>query len=267
MRTVQTSKIPPEVLGYVKERFGSSPVQVQTYPVWSAARFAATFAAGPPVALTFNAQSQVQAFQYGFNGDMASAGRAGVLAQLADTSLQLAGQTRDQACCLIFGLSACLASDSEGALARRIWREVGLQISTTGSNNIPLGRLEMFPGGGLYGSTQSFALEPDLATPGSVDGGQGATMGFASNGLPDANAFYKFPMPIIWDGLGQGSDTNLSITATMARGFTHTCALARAAAAGVSAYTPPAAAAALGTYVDVIFELKCWSILPRGKNT
>ena len=265
MRTVPTSKIPPEVLGYVAERFGKTPVTVQTYPIWSVVRFAATVAAGPPVTYTIPAQTAVQAFQYGANSDMAPAGRAGVLSQLADTNLQLAGQTRDQACVLIYGISCALSSDSEAKLVARLWRECGIQISTNGSQNIPLGRLELFPGGGIYGAGKSFISEPGLAVPGGADGGEGSIHPFASNGVPDSDAYYKLPMPVIWDGLGQGSDTNLAITFQTARAIVETAALARAAAAGVSAFTPPAGTA-LGTFVDIAVSLKAWSILPRGKN-
>lgn len=264
----QLSSLPGDVQAFIGERYRGQPVVVQPLPYWSTTRVAATRAAGPPVVLTVAAGTQIEAFSYAINGDMGPAGRAGVNANSSDTNLKLPNQTRDNATVFIWGLAAYFTQDSEPLIATRAMREIGCTISTNGNVTLPLGTLEMFPGGGgLYGSGRSFIAEPDLATPGGVDGGAGAATPMFSNGNPMAVNYFRIPQPVLWEGVGDGgSDNTLSIQLSVGRAIALTCAVARAAGAGVSAYTPPAAAGNPGTFVDIRWRLICVSVSNRSKN-
>lgn len=260
--------LPADVAGFIREKHPNREVIVSPLPYWSTTRVACARAAGPPVVLSVAAGTQVTAFSYGLNGDMGAAGRAGVLAARNDTNLQIAGQTRDNSDVFIWGLAAHIKHDSEGEITRRLVGSMDFQISTNGSVMLPLGTLEMFPaGGGLYGASNSFILEPDLATPGAVDGGPGGLSAFSNNGNPMSGNFFRLPQPILWSGVGGGgSDNTLQIIGTVDRALSITCSVARAAAAGVSAYTPPAAAGDDGTFMDVRWRLICVAVTPRSVN-
>lgn len=264
----QLSSLPGDVQAFIQDRYKGVPVVVQPLPYWSTARLAATRAAGPPVAFTVAAGTTSTAFSYAINGDMGPAGRAGTAANLADTNLKLPNQTRDNATVFIWGLAAYVTQDSEPLLATQLFREANLQISTNGNVTLPLGTLEMFPaGGGLYGTGRSFIAEPDLATPGAVDGGSGSQVGMFNNGNPISVNYFRIPQPILWEGVGDGgSDNTLQIVMTVGRAVTITSAAVRAAGAGVSAFTPPAAAGDLGTFLDVRWRLICVSVSNRSKN-
>ncbi len=266
--TNQLSSLPLDVQAFIGETYDGRPVVVQPLPYWSVARLAATIAAGPPVVYTIAAGTQSQAFSYAINQNMDAAGRAGVQANLADTNLKLQGQTRDNANVFIWGLAAYVTQESEPLLAARLFREVGLTISTNGNVTLPLGRLEMFPaGGGLFGNGNSAIVAPPLPTSGVQDGGPGAYYGMFGNGNPMSANYFRIPQPILWQSVGQGgSDTTLAINMTVGRAVTWTSQVARVAAAGVGAYTPPPTAGLQGTYVDIAWRLICVSVTERSPN-
>jgi hypothetical protein len=253
--------LPPEVLNFIAQKYGNLPISVQEYPIHSVVRFAAAVAAGPPVTYTIDQSSRI-GFSYGVNGDMGPAGRAGVLATQADTNIQVAGQTRDQADVMIYGMSCFLQPGSEGMLVGDVWRESDIQIATNSDTTIPAGTLEAYPQpGGLYGSQLSQIRIPAIDEMGGFDGGKGVQQGFASNGNPTAGSFRRFENPIFWAGLSSGPDSNLQIIITPRRVITRSAPLARPAAAGIGVYTPPSAA-----FVDVRINLHAATIKRRGVN-
>lgn len=266
--TNQLSSLPLDVQAFIGETYNGRAVVVQPLPYWSVARLPATIAAGPPVVYTIAAGTTSTAFSYAINQTMDAAGRTGVQANLADTNLKLQGQTRDNANVFIWGLAAYVSQDSEPLLATRAFREVGLTISTNGNVTLPLGRLEMFPaGGGLFGSGNSAIVAPTLPTSGFQDGGPGAPFGMFGNGNPQSANYYRIPQPILWQSVGQGgSDTTLSIQMTVGRAITYTAQVARAAAAGIGAFTPPPTAGLVGTFVDIAWRLICVSVTERSPN-
>ena len=260
-----TSNLPRDVQAFISEKYGNQPVTVLPLPYWSTVRFQASVA----VALSYTIDTSTRtAFSYGINNDMASAGRSGTVATLADTNLQVGGQTRDNSDVFIWGISAYLSQESEPSLAARIWRECSLQISTNGTTTLPLGTLELFPAaGGLYGQQRSFLKSPDFATTGAADNGIGSILPFANNGNPMAGNFFRIPQPLLWTGLGSGgSDTNLAISCTPTRTITEVAPANRVAAAGIGAVTAPTVSGAQGTFVDVRFHLTCVAVSPRSKN-
>ena len=261
MAAGQASAIPAAVLGYITAKYGSSQqLQMRTDPVWSTLRFAGTVAANT---LTIPVGT-VSAFGYGLNGDMASAGRQGTVATQADTNLQVAGQTRDQADVFIYGASAYV-SDGEPAMAQRIWREVDVAMSTNGSVVTPIGTLDMFPHpGGLFGESNSALLQPNFSDAGGgVDSGQGALKKFFTNGFPSSGSYKRFDVPIFWAGLGSGPDSTLSIQCTVRRAISIPVPVARTAAAGIAAYTQFATAQA---FVDVRWTLFAVTVQRRSVN-
>lgn len=265
----QTANLPPDVRAYLQESYGSTQIVVLPLPYWSTHRFAASRAAGPPVVFTIDTTTR-RAFGYAIGGSPVVGGFASGYgnATEAETNLTNASQTRNNADVWIWGLAAYITQDSEPALARQVVRNTDISISLNGDQTIALGTIEMFPGaGGLYGSGVSYIKCPDLATQGAVDNGGGAVMPFFSNGNPMAGNFFRFQQPFKWAGIGgQGADSALVVNATPRRTITETSGVARAAAAGVSAFTPPAAAGDPGTYVDIRWHLICVSVAKRSVN-
>jgi hypothetical protein len=253
--------LPPEVVNFIANKYGNLPINVQEYPIHSVVRFAASVTAGPPVSYAIDTAARV-AFSYGVNGDMAPAGRAGVLATQADTNIQNPGQTRDQADVLIYGMACFLMPGSEGSLIGDVWREVDIQIATNSDTTIPAGTLENYPApGGLFGSALSQIRIPSIDTTGAADGGPGVAQPFASNGNPIAGSFRSFENPIFWAGLSSGPDSNLQVIFTPRRPIVRNAPLARPAAPGIGVYTPPSAA-----FVDVRVALLAATIKRRGVN-
>ncbi len=257
----------PQLRGYIASQYANAQIAVLDQKYWSKVRFAATRAAGPPATFTLDTVTR-KAFAYAIGQDMAVAGRAGTIATQADTNLLAASQTRDNSDYWIEGISVFVTPDSETSLLARLFAEVDLEISLNGTQSIPLGRLEMYPGGGgLYGSGRSFIKSPDLATPGASNNGQGATFGFVQNGNPMAGNFRRLAQPFKWAAIGSaGTDSALNISLTPRRAIVETAMAARAAAAGVSAYDPPAAAGDIGTYVDMVVALHGVQVSKRSVN-
>lgn len=267
--TLQTASLPDDVRQFIQQEYGNSQITVLPLPYWSTVRFQASRAAGPPVAFTIDTTTR-KAFSYQVGGSPVPAGFLTAYGQAteAETNLLAPSQTRNNQDFWLWGIAFWLSSDSEAALARRVWRETDVTISLNGDQQIPLGTLEMFPGaGGLYGTGVSFIKSPDLATPGAVDNGTGSPLPILQNGNPMAGNFFRLNQPFKWAGIGsQGADSALIMNFTPRRSITETSAAARAAAAGVSAFTPPAAAGDIGTYVDVRVHLVGVSVAKRSVN-
>lgn len=263
----QLASVPQELRSFIAAEAVKEQKTVLPVPYWSTIRLLSSRAAGPPVVLTIDTTPR-KAFQYAIGQDMQVAGfAAATAATAAETNLLRAGETLDNADVWLWGLAAELCTNAEPLIAAQAWRDSLVELSLNGTQSIRLGTLGMFPAaGGLYGVGRSFVAEPQLAQSGGVDGGQGASIGYLANGNPMAGNFMRFPQPFKWTGTGRGADASLSILVTPQRTMTFTCAVARAAAAGVAAYTPPAAAGNPGTFIDVRFRLVAVAIGQRSQN-
>lgn len=258
----QMASLPPVVRAVLGERYKGKAITALALPMYSTVRFAATVAGVIDV-------STRKAFSYGIGQSPSGAGFAAAYgnATQAETNQTVGNQTLNGADFLIYGIAAAPTPDSEPAYAKRIWRETALAMSLGANNQLPLGTLEMIPGaGGLRGIGQSAIKLPPIASPGVVDGGAGASWGFIENGQSAAGNFFRLPQPILWSGVANGVDSTFNILCTPQRAITETVAAARAAAAGVAAFTPPAVAGDQGTYVDVRFHLIGVSINVRSGN-
>lgn len=267
----QLASLPPDVRQFIGEQYGASQITVLPLPYWSTMRFQSVLAAGPPVTLTIDTTPR-KAFAYAQGQSPAIAGFPAAFgnATPAETNLLKASETRDNADVWIWGIAAHLTPESEPSLARRVWRDSIIELALNGTQNIPLGTLEMFPGaGGLYGAATSAIKEPSLPDTGGgpVDNGVGGRVEFLGNGMPLAGNFFRLPQPFKWSSSGTpGADSALVITGTPQRAIVETAGLVRAAAAGVGAFTPPGVAAAIGTFVDVRFHLICVAVSRRSQN-
>jgi hypothetical protein len=264
------ANLPNDVRQAIANNYRVSEVSVLPLPYWSKIRFAATLAAGPPVVATVAAGTR-KAFSYAQGQLMTQAGFPDTYgtATAAETNLLRAQETRDNADYWIWGIRGYVTQDSDPVLAAAIFSSTNVDIALNGTQQIPLGRLEMFPaGGGLYGAAPSALKIPAISESGSgADGGAGAIVPFLSNGNPVSNSFYRLQQPFKWAAVGSaGSDSSLNISASLQRSVAVTCALARAAAAGVAPYTPPSTAGAAGTFVDIVFELIGVGVSKRSPN-
>jgi hypothetical protein len=274
----QLASLPPDVRAFIGQQYDATQISVLPLPYWSTVRFQAVRAGAGPFTFTIDTTTR-NAFAYAIGQDMGTAGFPAGFgnATKADTNLLKQSETRDNADVWIWGLAANIMPTSEPALARRVLREVEVEIALNGTQSIPLGTIEMFPGaGGLYGSSPSYLLAPDQLTagPNIADGGAGQQVGFMSNGNPMAGNFFRLPQPFKWASVGsQGSDSSLIISCTPFRQIIET-STARAAipvAAGVTTvgtapFTPPAATGDPGTFVDLRWHLICVAVAKRSVN-
>lgn len=221
---------------------------------YSKVRFQFALSGAGPFVYTMNQGTKVTAFTYGI-GDAAntqnSGFAAGFVATEAETNL-LSGASTGGKQIRIHGISLYLVEGSEIELAKLLWANVYADVTTDGQNRLfllgPLGRIP--GGGGLEGSNaRSLLAEPPIAQ-------NYAGVGNVNNGQPHAGNFLPLQEPVDWNPAGK-QDSSFAVRFTVARtiAFTTTLAADRAAAAGVAAWTHPAAAA-LGTYVDVTVCLK-----------
>lgn len=272
------SAIPADVRQFIGDQYGQTQISVLPLPYWSTVRFQSVQAGSTTKTFTIDTSDR-KAFAYAQGQTMNIGGflTGYGVATLADTNLLKANETRDNSDVWIWGLAAGITPESEPALARRVWRDVSCQISLNGTQSIPLGTLEMFPGaGGLFGAGVTYLKSPPVSTtgPSSAEGGIGAQMGFVTNGNPMAGNFFRLPQPFKWAAVGSaGSDSSLILTCTPNRSIVET-AIARAAVAPISmissvgtlAYTPPAADGDPGTFVDVRWHLICVAVAKRSAN-
>lgn len=269
------SNLPPEVIAQIQDTYGSGELTVLPLPYWSTIRFQANRAAGPPVVFTVPAgERKAFAYPIGQSPQIAGFGAAFGNASEAETNLLRPSETRDNADFWIWGIACAPSHDSEPALAGQIWRQTFVRLALNGTTQIPLGRLEMFPGaGGLYGTGRSFIKQPDATESGAVDNGNGSRIPFWANGNPMGGNFFRLQQPFKWSSVGNsGSDSSLVLSFFLARDVVETAGLARAAvAAGTAnmqagAFTPPLAAGDPGTFVDVITHLIGVSVAKRSVN-
>ena len=256
---------PNDVSMMIEQDNPSGQVTVLTYPYWSTVRWAATIAANAATLDT----AERRAFGYAIGGNGTVAGFASTYAiTAAETNLSQPGQTRDGADVYIWGISAHLEPNSDPRLAQEVWRRCLVNLNLGGNTTIPLGKLAMFPqAGGLQGTGQSGLVIPEAPQYGKgVDGGAGALYGFATNGMPAAQNYFKLPAPIKWSGVGIGADATFSLSAILQSAPSVALAATRAAAAGVGAYTQPTTANIVDNSVDVTFQLICVSVARRSKN-
>lgn len=274
----QMAAIPADVRAFIGDQYGQTQISVLPLPYWSTVRFQSTQTGSTTKVFTIDTSDR-KAFAYAIGQDRAIGGfpTAAGVAQLCDTNLLKANETRDNSDVWIWGLAASITPDSEPALARRVWRDTAVQISLNGTQSIPLGTFEMFPSaGGLFGQGTTYLKSPatNVSGPTSAEAGAGAQMGFVTNGNPMAGNFFRLPQPFKWAAVGSaGSDSSLIITCTPNRLIQET-AIARAAVApismttsvGTAPYTPPAADGDPGTYVDVRWHLVCVAVAKRSAN-
>lgn len=264
MINAQIARTPPDVRAAIVAAGLADAKTVLPVPYWSTVRVAGTVAANT---LTVDTTAR-KAFQYAVGQDMTIAGFTGTVAQFSDTNLLRAGETLDNADVWIWGLAAELCTNSEPALAARLWRDCVVEMSLNGTQSIKLGTLGMFPSaGGLYGVGQSALLIPNLETTGqNVDGGPGAPFGSLANGNPMGGNFLKFPQPFKWGAVGNGgADASLSVIVTPTRQITIPLAATRVAAAGVAPYTQPSTGDR-GTFCDIRFRLVSVAVSRRSQN-
>jgi hypothetical protein len=234
-------------------------------PYWSVVTFQAAPVAG---VITIDTVRRA-GFQYAQGQDMSVAGATGTVATYADTNIQRAGETLSNADVWIYGVCVEIEPGSEPKIIESLWKDAFLDLSTDGQNSIRLGTPAMFPSaGGLYGRGFSACVLPAINVTGqATDLGQGAEIAYIANGNPIAGSFIRFPQPFKWGAIGAGgADASLTIGVTLAKTLTLTLPVARAAAAGVAAYTRPANLGDPGTFAKLRLRLVAQSVNKRSMN-
>lgn len=234
---------------------------LQNFPYYSAVRFNAARTGDDPYTYTIAAGTKVRAFGYGKGTAMDAAGRAGVIATLADTNITNPTETIGEQDVLIRGLSLMLMQNSDARLARAISRDVSVTLElNAGEIQAFMGVPEMWPGGGGFHGA-------------GVDGtaGQGLNglknyFPFMSNGLPGADNYGPFPPYFVWHHKGGGPDSQLAISLVAERAITLTSADVTGdnAVANVATGTADFTAPADGElFVDIMVRLHNDVMSPR----
>jgi hypothetical protein len=267
----QLANLPPDIRAFIAQQYNVSQISVLPLPYWSRVRFNAARTGAGPFTYTVDT-SERKAFAYPIGQSRVIAGFPTGNATLADTNLLKQSETRDNADVWIWGIAANLLPGSDGDIAGGVWRETSVQISLNGTQSIPLGTLEMFPGaGGLYGVGEAKLRAPATNVAGGADDGEGARISFLQNGNPMAGNFFRLPQPFKWASVGTaGADSSLVITCKPERTVTAT-ATDRAAVPVVAMVTPgtiePFTSPEDGAvFVDVGFHLVCVAVAKRSVN-
>lgn len=233
---------------------------IQFYPYYSAVRFQAEMSTALGVTTYSFPTAERRAFGYGIGDPLGAAGfAASAQATTLETNLLNRAQTNAGEQVMIHGISAYVTADSDPALASFLLERVSCSISLNGEQQLyRLGRVSFLPGGGgLTGGGYSSVIRP----------GQNDQQGHYSpinNGLPGRENYFPLPSPIRWSSAGR-ADSNLVLLAKIERALTFT-ATARAAAAGIEAWTPPTGIGEPGTFVDVVFRLQTKTVSARSVN-
>lgn len=204
--------------------------------------------AGPTFTYTCAASQSRIAFSYATNtSDIQQAGFApGFNSWLRWTNLSEANKTRDGETYRIKGLSLYRGATSDAFLSALVWDTAAMQMTMNTNSVRPLGCLHFFPStSGLSG--RGFTR---LQTP-PLDSSFAETQ-LLQNSIEEDGSYFKFKDPIIWRPAGK-VDSSLSVSFIFPNDIV-TTATARAVAAGVAPYDPPATDE-IGTYVDITVRL------------
>jgi hypothetical protein len=234
--------------------------------IYSAVRF--QFAPSPAAAgvttYTFKTSStKLRAFSYGLGDDMSNAGFSNNLAGYAtaseaETNLISKNDTNG-AVIKITGISLYLSEMSDALLSKLIWANTYVDITLDGQNQyLLIGRMGRIPSaGGLYGNGDSLVTAPGLLS-------SSAQVGVVSNGMPQSSNFLRLGEPIWWHPASK-TDSKFQVRFSVVRDLS-VSATSRAAATGITGYTPPANLGDPGTFVDIIVYLQCTEYMKRSKQ-
>lgn len=236
----------------------ASQLTVFNLPYWSTSRFRAVRTGAGPFTFTMAAGVR-KAFSTKVGGVGDSAGFAsGFVITEAETNLLNENNTRNNESLEIIGISAEIDALASPSIVAWLFRYAFLSVQLGSDSTIPLGKLSMFPqAGGMFGSSPDPLELPALGDTQFI-------RPFATNGNPQNANYFKLDVPIKWNGVNEGSDTNFNIITDVKQAFTKTTT-DRAGATGVAAFTSPADGA-VGTYADITFRLHGRRIGQRGVN-
>lgn len=265
----QAASVHPEVRSFIARAALKSQRQVEHWPYYSRVRFRTTVVAGPPQTYAFTVKQQSLAFSYGLGQDMGAAGFGGNIATIADTNIVEQSKTKDGAQLSIYGVASYVMPLSDPHLVAALF-SVGSAAFVRQGGDIQkkIGPIVFIPSpGGLYGTGQSFAVQPNLQA-------NSTPYGFVSNGLPVAGNFYRLPEEVVWSPSGE-QDSTLQLAITAERAFTTSNLTPRtagsaqgaiAAGALVDIFAPPTAADAPFTFVDLMLLLLSRQVQARSQN-
>lgn len=258
--------MPPHISNAIAKEALASQVVKKYKSFYSTVRF--QFVPSSPSAgvTTYTLKSttnMVRAFSYGIGDDMVNAGFSQSLtgygaATKAETNLISKNDTNG-AVVKVTGISLYLSETSDPALAKLVWANTFVDTTLDGvSEYLLIGRMGRIPAaGGLYGNGDSPVTTPAL-------GAGMAQVSHVSNGMPTADNYHKLGEPIWWHPASK-TDSKFQVRFQVVRDLTVTAA-ARAAGAGVTAYTPPANLGDPGTFVDVVVYLRAIEFTKRSKQ-
>jgi len=265
MDEIQKS-MPPQISRAIAKEALDSQIVKKHKSMYSAVRFQftpSTPAAGVTTYTLTTSSTKIRAFSYGIGDDMSTAGFNSSLSgygEATEAETNLIGKNdTNGAVVKITGVSLYLSETSDAALAKLVWANTYVDTTLDGvSQYLLIGRMGRIPSaGGLYGNGDSLVTAPPLRS-------QIAQVGVVSNGMPQSGNFLRLGEPIWWHPSGK-TDSKFQVRFQVVRNLSIASA-SRAAAAGVTAYTPPVSLGDPGTFVDVIVYLQCTEYAKRSKQ-
>lgn len=270
-RAIDMGQLPPGALKRAREQLEAAEVinsqkAVLNPPYYSRIRFESTYAAGPPVVLTWPAGQTALAFSYAQGDDMAPAGDPGVVATPADTNLSQSRETNDGQIVEILGIQVQPCRIPDALIVEILTGFMSVALRFGAKRWQELGLCSEIPGGSGGNGGQTAVLEPmSRATTGDR-----YHQSIRHGNLAYGNVM-RFPEAILWtpDGANQRFDIEFRVEGTVE----HTCPLARVAATSgagagndILAYDPPAGVDDRGGHLDLMVKLLTRTIGPRSVN-
>jgi hypothetical protein len=254
---------------YVKQLLAKQTTEAWNV-YWSSVRLGWTVTGAGPYTYALAAGTEYRAFGYGIGDDLtvSSVGYPSGygVATAAETNLLKRSSTVSGDLVEIHGMSIYLTADSDPYLALKTIENTSVVIAMNGEQqSYKLGVPGFAPGGGgLFGVGQSQILPPSQLEAFA------SNIGALANGMPTIDNFLPFPAPVYWKPEGS-PDSSLIIKMRVERALSET-ATARAAVAagagtsGASAFAPPTATGAYGTWVGFRVRLHSRQIAYRSTN-
>ena len=243
-----------QALGGAIESAASRSTIASSAPYYSRVFLTADTVEAPVGTFTYTLPQGREVRAFGYAKTDVIEGSAALKATPADTNLMNKGQTLAGQTVLIQGVSILAQGLTDFEFARRAMPEVSASISLNGDNQtMEMGTPLNLPGiGGLNGWGATGVITPPLGSSSDF-----AKLG--SNGLQTSENFRRVPEGLIWRPAGS-TDGTLVVKLRVERPIV-IVAVARAAAAGIAAFTPPAVLT-----LDLMVHLICVAVSDGSVN-
>lgn len=226
-----------------------SGANVNGFPYYTTIFVNPTISGASPTTYTIPSGTVLRGLSYGIGDSMVQAGALSGFrtATNLETNMVQRQQTNGDNF-EIHGISLEPSPDSDQFLVEQFLSNCAVEIGREGDTKRQnLGPAYLIPGaGGLYGHGHTDLVEP-------AQNSSFVERGSVTSGIPASQNFMAIPNKILWKG-GTGPDSTLGLVFTVQNTVAVT-RTARSAGTGITAWTPPVTAGALGTFAKFCVRL------------